>query len=67
MSTGWTWEYVGQHMDLPRLFALSGYWKKYPPVHVLFAAYAGYEPKGASGGESALVDELFATGAAVKK
>ena len=29
--TGWPWEYVGEHMTLPRLTALNKYWEKNPP------------------------------------
>lgn len=30
-------------MDLPQLQAMNSYWKKFPPIHVLFASYVGYE------------------------
>lgn len=43
ISTGWTLDYVGWHVDLPRLGTLNKYWKKFPPVHVLVASYVGYE------------------------
>jgi len=43
LSTGWTIDYVGWNIDLPRLISLNKYWKKTPPVHVLFAAYVGYK------------------------
>jgi len=43
MSTGWTLDYVGNHLDLPRLKTLNKYWKKFPPVHVLIASYVGYK------------------------
>jgi hypothetical protein len=26
-ETGWTWEYIGEHMTLPRLYAFDRYWK----------------------------------------
>lgn len=29
--TGWTWEYVGEYLTLPRLQALTKYWSKNPP------------------------------------
>jgi hypothetical protein len=33
-QTGWTWEYVGQHLTLPRLAALNKYWQHNPPLHL---------------------------------
>ena len=33
--TGWTWEYVGQNMTLPRLAVMQDYWKVNPPMHRL--------------------------------
>ena len=57
--TGWTWEYVEDELDLPRLTAMSAYWREHPPVHVLLAAYVGYKPPSASTGNSvAEVDQL---------
>ena len=41
-NTGWTWEEVGR-LTMPRLKALNRYWVKHPPVHMLVAAYLGYE------------------------
>jgi hypothetical protein len=43
MSTGWTWDYIGNNLDLPRLFSLYDYWKINPPSHLLLKAYVGYE------------------------
>lgn len=34
MATGWTWEYVWNHMTLQRLDAMQRLWKKCPPPHV---------------------------------
>jgi hypothetical protein len=45
MSTGWTWDYVGFNVDLPRLATLNAYWKKFPPMHILFAGYVGHKPE----------------------
>jgi hypothetical protein len=28
-------------MTLPRLYALSAYWQKFPPVHISVAAFVG--------------------------
>ena len=44
-STGWTWDYVAENVDLPRLECLSRYWDRFPPVHVLVASYMGIKPK----------------------
>lgn len=44
-STGWTWDYVTEHVDLPRLEALNRYWAGHPPVHVMVAAYFGIKPE----------------------
>lgn len=41
MATGWTWEYVGEHMDIPRLRKMQHYWEENPPLHVLVASYMG--------------------------
>ncbi|STZ77344.1 hypothetical protein [Bergeriella denitrificans] len=42
-ATGWTWDYVAEHIDLPRLKHLGNYWKQHPPVHLLVAGYMGYK------------------------
>ena len=44
-QTGWTWEYIGQNMTLPRLYEMQRYWEQHPPVGDLVAAYLGYEVK----------------------
>jgi hypothetical protein len=50
--TGWTWEYIDNHMTVPRLSAMTRYWNQNPPVHVLVAGYIGYEaPKTAEDGK----------------
>ena len=41
-STGWTWDYIADNIDLPRAQSLSKYWQQHPPVHILLAAYVGY-------------------------
>lgn len=30
-------------MDLPRVQSLSAYWQQHPPMHILLAAYVGYQ------------------------
>lgn len=42
--TGWTWEYIDESMDIPRLTALNRYWAASPPIHTMLAAFFGYEP-----------------------
>jgi hypothetical protein len=52
--TGWTWEYIDDHMTIPRLSAMTRYWNQNPPVHVLVAGYIGYEaPEDGRGRETA--------------
>lgn len=44
---GWTWEYVEEHMTLPRLYALIETWKQQPPAAVSLANIAralGWQP-----------------------
>lgn len=43
--TGWTWCYIADHLDLPRLEALNKHWANSPPVHSMVAAYLGIKPK----------------------
>lgn len=43
-ATGWTWEYIGQRLTLPRLYALYKHWGSYPPVAVSVARYLGIAP-----------------------
>lgn len=43
-STGWTWDYVAENIDLPRIGYLSEYWRNHPPVHILVASYMGIRP-----------------------
>lgn len=42
-NTGWTWDYVRNHVDLPMLQALEEEWLDHPPVHRLVAAYLDYQ------------------------
>lgn len=43
-ATGWTWEYIGECLTLPRLAALQKHWRVHPPVHIMVALFAGYKP-----------------------
>jgi hypothetical protein len=45
ICTGWTFEYVGNHVDLPRLRSLNRMWEEYPPAHVSLAFLAGTNKK----------------------
>ena len=40
-ATGWTWDYVGEHMTLPRLFALQKRWEIARPVDESVALLVG--------------------------
>jgi len=48
-ATGWTWEYIDEHMTLDRLAALNKHWETFPPVHKQLAriasAFLKEEPK----------------------
>lgn len=45
--TGWTWEYIDEHMTIARLAEMTAFWKKNPPVDLMVAAYLGIENKPA--------------------
>lgn len=38
---GWTFEYIDEHMTLPRYEAIVRYQRKHPPLHVLVASFLG--------------------------
>ena len=40
--TGWTWDYVEWHIDLPRLSALNYQWQILPPVALQMARVTNY-------------------------
>jgi hypothetical protein len=40
-ATGWTWEYIDDHMTLPRWNHLAEYWSQYPPTNILVGAALG--------------------------
>lgn len=55
-ATGWTWDYVGQCLTLPRLRALMRRWAKVPPVSESVAAFVYGDSPGdavASSGHAA--------------
>lgn len=56
--TGWTWEYIDESMDIPRLQAINSHWLDSPPVHVMLARFLGYEKKPPPQAESDPDDEL---------
>lgn len=33
-ATGWTWEYIDNHVTLPQVEALSRFWSHTPPVAI---------------------------------
>jgi len=43
--TGWTWDYIAEDLDLPRLESLRRYWAQLPPIHMMIAAYFGISPQ----------------------
>jgi hypothetical protein len=63
--TGWTWDYIGDHLDLPRLGALYEYWGDHPPLHVMAASYFGIKPKEKETTQE-IADPAMALGAPTK-
>ena len=43
--TGWTWEYIDDHMTIPRLDEMTTYWKYQPPIHLMLASFFGIKEK----------------------
>jgi hypothetical protein len=70
LNTGWTIDYVGENIDLPRLMLLNKQWRQAPPVRLVLATYAGYKPpedeSKVKAESEAQVQELF-TGAPAYK
>ena len=63
MSTGWTWAQVEAGMTVPRFQALSRYWQRHPPLHVMAAAWLGIKPKlAAERGDLGDLVAMFADG-----
>jgi hypothetical protein len=50
--TGWTWDHIEAELDIPRLSALSSYWRVHPPMHVLLAGYVGFKPPEVTDGRA---------------
>ena len=44
-GTSWTWDYVEEQLDIPRLVALNRHWRKHPPTHLLMQAFVGHKPR----------------------
>jgi len=44
-STGWTWDYVLENVDIPRMESLNKYWSDHPPLQWMVAAYFDIKPK----------------------
>lgn len=44
-ALGWTWDYVEENLDVPRLAALTDYWREHPPTHVLLAWRYEFKPQ----------------------
>lgn len=64
-STGWTWDYVLENFDLPRVKELNDYWRRHPPVHILAAAYTGFKAPDAAQMEADDAEALAAFGGTV--
>ncbi len=55
---GWTWEYIDDHIDLPRMLALLNYQKENPPVHKLLAIFMGGSKKQSTTAPQQSVEEF---------
>ena len=54
-SFGWTWEYIDDHMTIPRMLAINSWQSKYRPQHLMLndirqmiAAYLGIDLEAAA-------------------
>lgn len=54
---GWTWEYIDDHMTLPRLAAITKFQDKNPPLHWLVAAHMGVHEHQAKAANKSGIDE----------
>lgn len=50
---GWTWEYVDEHMNLPRVESIYRGFGKKPPIHWIGAAFVKFTPRSSSESGSA--------------
>ncbi len=41
--TGWSWEYIDDHMDIPRLLKMNKFWRENPPLRDMVQAYLGIQ------------------------
>lgn len=44
MCTGWSWDTIDREMDLIRFAAMSRYWDRHPPLHLMVQSYLGIKP-----------------------
>lgn len=51
---GWTYEYIDDHMTIPRVLEINGYQKKHPALHIMVAGYIG---AGSTSAKPAEIDE----------
>jgi len=59
--TGWTWDYVENHMTIPRLKALHAEWQRVPPLSIMVAYFLGIRPKEEGTAEE-LVERIMGMG-----
>ncbi len=59
--TGWSWEYIDDHMDIPRLLKMNKFWRENPPLREMVQAYLGIkiEPVKDAGQQSEQDAEAF--------
>jgi hypothetical protein len=60
ITTGMTFEDVRNQFDIPRLAAFNSYTEKFPPQHVLIAAYFGFPKEKPKADESSFSDLMAA-------
>lgn len=57
---GWTWEYVEDHITVPRLNKIIEYWTtKQPSLAASMAAMIGFKPKGSNTEVQSGIEELL--------
>jgi hypothetical protein len=49
---GWTYEYIDDHMTIPRVLEINAYQAKCPPLHIMVAGYLGIGSKSSKPSET---------------
>lgn len=56
---GWTWEYIDNHMTIPRLLHINKYQQDNPPIHAMIASYFGDGKKSETNESGESLFDLF--------